>query len=253
MESKKYLLALAIKYKGNWDDIYNAVSQREELEGSYILQVALSYEGNYITILDEEYPEHLKQCFKPPFVLFYEGNIELLKATNYKRLALNDSRHSTDSDKLVADKIMTDLPDDIAFVIGGNSELSYDIAIENEKPTIVVLAHSIDLMNKDKKDKIISQGGVIISEYANGMELSKDSIMLRYRIMATLCDKMLILSHIKKHSGTTFMVGLVVAQGKDVMVVPTSPLDTEESANNEIIAEGAIPIYNSESLCFNMN
>ena len=148
---------------------------------------------------------------------------------------------------------MTDLPDNIAFVIGGNSEFSYNIAIEYKRPTIIVLAHSIDLMNKDKKDKIISQGGVIVSEYANDIELSKDRIMIRYRIMATLCDKMLILSHIKKHSGTTFMVGLVAEQGKDVMVVPTSPLDTEENANNEIIAEGAIPIYNSESLCFNMN
>ena len=75
MESKKYLLALAIKYKGNWNDIYNAISQREELEGSYMLKVALGYEGKYITILDEEYPEHLRQSFKAPFVLFYEGNI----------------------------------------------------------------------------------------------------------------------------------------------------------------------------------
>ena len=253
MESRKLLLALAIKHKGNWDDIYNAIAEKKDLDESFVEETANQYKGKFITIIDDEYPENLKQSFKPPFVLFYEGNIALLNATNYKRVALNDSRHTTTNDKLVADKLMTDLPDDIAFVIGGNSELSYTLAFEYKRPTIVVLTHSIDLMNKDKKDKIISQGGVIVSEYANGVEkLSKDSIMLRYRIMATLCDKMLILSHIKKHSGTTFMISLVVAQGKDVLIVPTSPLDEEESANNEFIAEGAYPVYDNESLCYNI-
>ena len=32
-----------------------------------------------ITIIDEDYPEPLKQINQPPFVLFYEGNKELLK------------------------------------------------------------------------------------------------------------------------------------------------------------------------------
>lgn len=254
MESKKYLLALAIKYKGNWDEIYNCIVEKKDLDEDFVEETTNQYKGKFITIMDEEYPEQLKQGIKPPFVLFYEGNIALLKDTNYKRLALNDSRHTTDTDKLVADKIMTDLPDNVAFVIGGNSELSYDIAIKNKRPTIVVLSHSLDLINDtERKDQIIKQGGVYISEYPVETEKTKDSVVIRYRVMSALCDKMLVVSHIKRNSGTTFLIGLVLSQGKDVMVVPTSPLETEESANNELIGEGAIPIYNSESLCFNMN
>lgn len=33
----------------------------------------------YITIFDVEYPDELKEINCPPFVLFYKGNINLLK------------------------------------------------------------------------------------------------------------------------------------------------------------------------------
>jgi len=36
------------------------------------------YKNKYITILDKKYPSKLKAINKPPFVLFYKGDINLL-------------------------------------------------------------------------------------------------------------------------------------------------------------------------------
>ena len=112
---------------------------------------------------------------------------------------------------------------------------------------------SIDLFKDTNfKDQILKQNGVFVSEYPNNTEMTKDSVLLRYRIMTSLCNKVLVLSHIKRNSGTKLLVGLALNQGKDIMVVPTSPLDNEENANNELIAEGAIPVYDNDSLYFNL-
>jgi DNA processing protein len=36
------------------------------------------YEGKYISILDDNYPAGLKEISRAPFILYYEGNIDLL-------------------------------------------------------------------------------------------------------------------------------------------------------------------------------
>jgi hypothetical protein len=39
----------------------------------------LDVDSNYITILDERYCDYLKRIDHPPFVLFYNGNVDLFK------------------------------------------------------------------------------------------------------------------------------------------------------------------------------
>ena len=61
------LAYFAIKYNGDWDEIYSAINRKEkvDLEEKFIL---LSKCGKYITLLDNEYPSKLKGIYKPPFV-----------------------------------------------------------------------------------------------------------------------------------------------------------------------------------------
>ena len=252
MEGKKLLLALASKYKGEWGKIYTAIEKRENLDEKYVEKLAQEYEGRYITMLDNEYPEILRQSYKPPFVLFYEGNINILTDKNYKKLALSDSKKTTNNDKQVAKEILSNLPDNVALIIGGESEFTCDITKQHINPTIVVLAYSPEHYGYvEFKQQIIKNGGVIISEYPDSAfnELNNNNFIGRYRIMGALCDKVLICSSIKQKSGSLVLAYMALEQNKDIGVIPVSPLD-KESANNMLIGEGAFPIYNNESLCF---
>ena len=68
MKAREVLIALHIKYDGDWDRIYRDVILKnvdEDLEG-YVNEEAADY---FITILDEDYPERLKHRNKPPFVI----------------------------------------------------------------------------------------------------------------------------------------------------------------------------------------
>lgn len=68
---KKILVYFYDKYKGVWEDIYNAICEKEQVEVSEAERVLKEYEKDYdiITVLDEDYPENLKREYKPPFIL----------------------------------------------------------------------------------------------------------------------------------------------------------------------------------------
>lgn len=74
------LLYLSLKYEGEWDAILNCLKSQESLN-TKDLQARLdevNNKFNFISLVDENYPENLKDVIKPPFSLFYIGNFDLL-------------------------------------------------------------------------------------------------------------------------------------------------------------------------------
>jgi len=60
------LIALYIKYKGDWDKIYQDICKKVYFDfKTYLAGINLD---DYITLLDPDYPEALKHTHKPPFV-----------------------------------------------------------------------------------------------------------------------------------------------------------------------------------------
>ena len=78
MTGRDILIYLAMKYKGNWDDIYGAIKRKEPIDDMAFTDLLATLKANTITIIDKNYPDHLKQAHKPPFVLFYYGDLSLL-------------------------------------------------------------------------------------------------------------------------------------------------------------------------------
>ena len=111
------LIAIALEHNGEWDCIYHALKNKE-YAGDKMLEKAkkLQDEGKCITIMDEEYPECLKLVHKPPFVLFYEGDINLLNLGNKKRVAITTSRQSDEETKTFLSEYLDDVSYD--YVLG---------------------------------------------------------------------------------------------------------------------------------------
>ncbi len=73
------VLYFSIKYEGNFNKIYKALLNKEKFDKEAIIKMKEQLDCQYITIFDVEYPDELKEINCPPFVLFYKGNINLLK------------------------------------------------------------------------------------------------------------------------------------------------------------------------------
>jgi len=72
LDSREILLYLTLKYGNDWDKIYQAIRSREDIDYEDAEKVVDECPNEYITILDEEYPEILKHTYKPPFVLLIQ-------------------------------------------------------------------------------------------------------------------------------------------------------------------------------------
>lgn len=79
MNKDKILLYFALKYDGNFNKIYNAISRHEPIDFTDYNQTIGKLKHKYITMLDPRYPRYLKDKANPPIVLFYHGNIKLFE------------------------------------------------------------------------------------------------------------------------------------------------------------------------------
>lgn len=90
---EKVLLYFALKYKGDWDKIYNALESKEKIELSVLTSAIKNIRCNWTTIISNDYPESLKYTFKPPFVIFYIGDLKIIN-TNKNVISFIDSNES---------------------------------------------------------------------------------------------------------------------------------------------------------------
>ena len=67
----------------------------------------------YITICDADYPDRLRELVKPPYVLFYKGNIEIL---NDAAVSIVGSRDAIDYAIEKTKSCIMNMNDDIVIV-----------------------------------------------------------------------------------------------------------------------------------------
>ena len=72
MDKRKKLATLSVMYQGDWDTIAKALQDD-------VQAIDIPIKDSYITIYDSEYPDSLRKLRFPPWVLFYCGNISLLR------------------------------------------------------------------------------------------------------------------------------------------------------------------------------
>ena len=59
------------KYDGDWDDIYKAIQRKERVDATEAKSFLKKYRDkyDYVTLIDNEYPDEYKANYKPPFVI----------------------------------------------------------------------------------------------------------------------------------------------------------------------------------------
>ena len=70
IKARNLLAYLAVKYSQNWNDMFKAIKTKENVDYETIENTIATLKGDYITIIDADYPEELKHIFRPPFVIF---------------------------------------------------------------------------------------------------------------------------------------------------------------------------------------
>ena len=235
------LIYFAIKYKGYFHDIYNAIKKKEFIQMEELEKIGEDLSSGKIkaiTIIDEDYPEPLKQINQPPFVLFYEGNKELLKE---KLIMLTGDFSNENINKFINESAF-ELSKNYTLVSNfskGLDEKIIDNLIKNNQNLILISSNGLTnpyfgkninelKFNKDKY--------LIISEYPENVNLNHKRLIQRNRISIGLSEALIIASSYKE-SKISNLVSCALEQGKDIFCFPG--LQSENDGNNLLIRDVA--------------
>lgn len=257
MNARHLILYLAVKFNGNWENILNFIKNKEPVDVDEVEKLANDFKGEYITLVDEEYPKNLQASRRPPFILFYKGDISILSLREKNFLSVIGSRNCSDYAKNTISKIINELPNDIIIVSGmakGIDGVAHLSALNSKKKTIAILGSGIDYIypseNKYLYERIIKEGGLILSEYPLNSEPEPNNFLFRNRLIACLCNSLLV-GESYGRSGSKSTVTYAVEEGKDIGCLPFPA--NENSNCNQYIKEGCFLIENKDDVLLMMD
>ena len=204
----------------------------------------------WVTMLSKNYPDRLKNIYKPPFVLYYQGDLSVL---DNRCLGVIGSRNNSEYGKKMTEKIIPSMgcKSGLTIVSGlakGIDSIAINAALSSNMKSVGVLGcgldYPLDTLNISLYDRLKKEG-LVVSEYPPASHPTKEKFPLRNRILAGLSDGVLVIESRMK-SGTMITVGCALNQGKDVYCVP-SRADIE-SGCNYLIKQGAHLVENGEDV-----
>ncbi len=192
-----------------------------------------------VTAVSEDYPEALKAA-SPPLVLFGEGKRELLKE---KLFCIVGSRITPPW----AEKFGSEIAEKLSrrfTVVTGLAEGGDLSAVRGALPSgklICVLPCGLDECYPAAHAAIkerVREAGLLLSEYPFEEKTKKYSFHARNRILAGLCEGVLVLSAAEK-SGALITANTALEYGRDVFAVPYNPGIKQGEGCNELLKKGA--------------
>jgi DNA processing protein len=133
----------------------------------------------------------------------------------------------------------------------GIDALAHQAAVENDRPTVAVLAGGLDKVypasNYGLAMKILDGGGALVSEYEAGTPSYKQNFIARNRIVAGLADAVLV-TEAKASSGALITANFALEQGRIVMAVPGNITSLTSAGPNNLIRSGAVPVTSASDI-----
>ena len=208
----------------------------------YVLDGLKRRKVTALTIDSKEYPNILKQTPVPPLVLYYKGNVSLLKENLFgivgSRKCLPIARKTTE------EYTKTLIKSGFTPVTGtaeGKDETVLKTAIANGGKVVSVLAGGFDHVypasNIDLLDKVC-ENGLVITEHTPETVTKPYFFPVRNRIIAGLSKGVLVVSASIK-SGSIYTAEYAEEYGRDLFAVPYGVGVPTGAGCNELIKRGA--------------
>lgn len=162
------------------------------------------------------------------------------------RVAIVGSRKVSPYGKLVTTQFSRELAEQGIVIVSGLAlgvdAIAHKAALDAGGLTIAILPGGLDRVypttHKSLADRIVRQGGALITEYPAGTNIMKHNFIGRNRIVSGMSDALLI-TEAASNSGTMHTARFALEQGKDVLAVPGNITSPTSAGTNNLIRAGA--------------
>lgn len=210
--------------------------------------------NNYsiITIVDEEYPNMLKQIKDPPLVLYVKGDQSLLQ--DYPNLSVIGTRKPSHEAMQKTALFIQPLIKRHWVIISGMAKgvdsFAHLLSLKYGGKTIAVLGGGFNHIYPKQNTSLfyeIYRKGLIISEYPPDQPPLRYHFPERNRIISGLSFGTLVIEATEK-SGTLITVDQALDQGREVYAVPGSPLIPQTKGCHQMIQDGAKLVIDAKDI-----
>lgn len=195
-----------------------------------------------LTFQDPRYPEHLREIFDPPLVLYALGDLKLLEMD---LVGVVGSRKPTAYGRAMSQRLATDLAAHGLGIISGMARgidaAAHQGALDANGKTIAVLGSGVDVVYPAENKKLyetIAARGLVLSEFPLGTFPAPQNFPIRNRIISGLSVGVLVVEA-GEHSGSLITARLAMEQNREVFAVPGSVTNKNSWGPHLLIKQGA--------------
>lgn len=196
----------------------------------------------WLTVADPEYPALLKETSQPPWVLYYKGDVSMLRKP---LIAMVGTRTPTVYGKKTAFELSRALSQAGFGVVSGlargiDSE-AHRGALCGPGGTVAVAGTSLDIVYPPENASLfalIAADGLALSEYPLGMKPHPGLFPLRNRVIAGLSLGTVVVEAARR-SGSLITADQALEESRDVFAVP-GPISSPKSEGTlALLKQGA--------------
>ena len=221
----------------------NVVATRDAIEPDQELERLAKCGVVVLTWRDAAYPMRLAETADAPPVLYVKGT--LLPADDTS-IAVVGTRRPTDyGRRITADLCAALAARNVTVVSGlalGIDARAHSSALDAGGRTVAVLGNGLDIVypseNSRLAQRIIAEGGALVSEFALGVRPEASHFPRRNRIISGMTLGTLV-TEASETSGTRWTVYHALEQNREIFCVPGSVFSTTSKLTNRLIREGA--------------
>jgi DNA processing protein len=192
-------------------------------------------------------PARLRDLPQPPKQLFVVGDLE--HALEQPCVAIVGSRKVSPYGRAVTQKLANELASRGVVIMSGLAlgvdSIAHQATVAAGGKTVAVLPsdleHVYPASHRGLAERIVSQGGALVSEYEADTPVMKHNFIARNRLIAGLAD-VLVVTEAALKSGSLHTARFALEQGKDVFAVPGNITSETSEGTNNLIKSGAMPL-----------
>lgn len=201
----------------------------------------------FLPVSSPEFPPLLRAIHDPPAGLFVRGEADLQVLTR-PAVAVVGARACSGYGASVARSVARELAAAGLVVVSGLARgidaEAHRGALEATGLTVAVLGCGIDRDYPAAHAELarrIAAGGLIVSEYAPGVEPAPWRFPARNRIVAGLCAATVVVEA-RERSGALITADLALEEGREVFTVPGEITSALSAGTNDLLKLGASPL-----------
>lgn len=223
--------------------IQESYNRWKEIEENYaILLEKCQFEKiNFISILDDEYPENLKNIYDPPIFLYYKGT---LKPTDKYSLSIVGTRFPSEYGESVCKVLVKEICSYNIITVSGMAKgidsMCHRYTLQYGGFTYAVLGSGVDVIYpaeyKELYEKII-ENGAVISEFEPGTKPERVNFPKRNRIISGISLGTIVIETALA-GGSRITAGFALDQDRELFAVPGYIYARRSQGCNDLIKRG---------------